>query len=206
MRRKPASLWCIGRPQMLGPCFTLLLHPSEATSVMHLFHIPKPCWPLLSQWSGGCRIPQLSVWEQKPSLQGSPLKYQVVGVTLFWRKGLSVVPLPNLPEEYMPQDCIHPLGNPGQPDYYNSFSIHCEVRKSVTIQRYYRKARDIGMDVHSVLQQRRLMVSHDWTVPAFRRGWCGESEIVLFTTSVWLISILCLSEVLKILNWIPVLS
>lgn len=99
---------------------------------MHLFHIPKPCWPLLSQWSGGCRIPQLSVWEQKPSLRGSPLKCQVVGVTLSWRKGLSVVPLPNLPEEYMPQDCIHPLGNTGHADYSNSFSIHCEVRKNVT--------------------------------------------------------------------------
>lgn len=174
MRRKPASLWCIGRPQMLGPCFTLLLHPSEATSVMHLFHIPKPCWPLLSQWSGGCRIPQLSVWEQKPSLQGSPLKYQVVGVTLFWRKGLSVVPLPNLPEEYMPQDCIHPLGNPGQPDYYNSFSIHCEVRKSVTIQRYYRKARDIGMDVHSL----SCSSEGSWSVMTEPCQLSGEADVV----------------------------
>ena len=80
-------------------------------------------------------------------------------------------------------------------------------RMSPVIQRYYRKARDIGYGCTLfALQQQRVMVSHDWTVPAFRRGWCGESEIVLFTTSVWLISILCLSEVLKILTWIPVLS
>lgn len=112
--------------------------------VMHLFHIPKPCLPLLSQSSGVCGIPQLSVWEQKPLAWGSPLKCQVVGVTLSWRKGLSVVPFPNLPEEYMPQDCVHPLSNSGHPDYSNSFNIHCEVRKTVTIQRYSRKARDIG--------------------------------------------------------------
>lgn len=152
---------------------------------MHLFHIPKPCLPLLSQSSGVCGIPQLSVWEQKPSARGSPLKCQVVGVTLSWRKGLSVVPFPNIPEEYMPQDCVHPLSNSGHPDYSNSFNIHCEVRKNVTIHRYYRKARDIGYGCTLfVLQQWMVMASHYWTVPAFGRGRCGGSETVLFTTSV----------------------